>query len=309
MIIYSNGEKIEIADGVSKVEFENELKKKQDSATAITMEEVIKAISEAAIQTQDVYTVEEQRVGTWIDGKPFYRKVFIGAINEPQNAWNTMSSIDPTYEPKMLDAYQNLSNGTLSIIPLIEFTDSLQNSIYISMTVDKVNSVISYRFRGNALIGRGLMVYLYYTKTTDQATIEIPSIAVLNNLTDDTISQSTFAFDPLDQQVGILPDGRSIFEHIIQTTVSITESETIVASMPNIELVAPITGIVDGQNGSEWYGIPGSYSDFQYGLSYVKETGDIKLYASSTSISEKTLRLFVRYVLPAEKDISTLEEP
>lgn len=121
--------------------------------------------------------------------------------------------------------------------------------------------------------------------------------------------QTVSAFDELDQQVGTLPDKRPIFEHIIQTTVSITESETIVASMPNIELVAPITGIVDGQNGSEWYGIPGSYSDFQYGLSYVKDTGDIKLYASSTSISEKTLRLFIRYALPAEKDISTLEEP
>lgn len=116
-------------------------------------------------------------------------------------------------------------------------------------------------------------------------------------------------FDELDQQVGTLPDKRPIFEHIIQTTVSITGSETIVASMPNIELVAPITGIVDGQNGSEWYSISGSYSDFQYGLSYVKETGDIKLYASSTSISEKTLRLFIRYALPTDKDISTLEEP
>lgn len=302
MIIYSNGEKIEVADGVSKVEFETELKKKQDSATAITMEEVIKAISEAAIQTQDVYTIEEQRVGTWIDGKPFYRRVIIGLSPSSINVWSNVGDPIENCEPKLYKGYildgshhTSLPYNDGNLICALGWDELKENFICFVNRSDILNQVL-------ILIG-------YYTKTTDQATIEIPSVAVSNNLTVDAISQSTFAFDPLDQQVGILPDGRSIFEHIIQTAVSITEPETIVASMPNIELVAPITGIVDGQNGSEWYSIPGSYSDFQYGLSYVKETGDIKLYASSTSISEKTLRLFVRYVLPAEKDISTLEEP
>ena len=39
---------------------------------------------ENAIQTSEIYSTEEQVIGTWIDGKPLYRKVVqftIGAIN------------------------------------------------------------------------------------------------------------------------------------------------------------------------------------------------------------------------------------
>lgn len=85
------------------------------------------------------------------------------------------------------------------------------------------------------------------------------------------------------------------YRKIINKTVLIDSTELVIDALPNIELVAPITGFIDGQNGSELYSIPGIYPDCQYGISYVKETGEIKLYASATSISEKNITLVVYF--------------
>lgn len=44
--------------------------------------------TEATQQIRDVYSTTEQIMGTWIDGKPIYRKVFTGLdICEKMNAW------------------------------------------------------------------------------------------------------------------------------------------------------------------------------------------------------------------------------
>lgn len=85
------------------------------------------------------------------------------------------------------------------------------------------------------------------------------------------------------------------YRKVIRKRVMINSTEVVVAALPNIELVAPITGVLEDQNGSELFSIPGTYGDFEYGLSYVKETGEIKLYANHTSISEKELVLYVYY--------------
>lgn len=85
------------------------------------------------------------------------------------------------------------------------------------------------------------------------------------------------------------------YRKVINKRVMIDSTEIVVDILPNIELTAPITGLLEGQNGSELFSIPGTYGDFEYGLSYVKETGEIKLYASHTSISEKDLTLYVYY--------------
>lgn len=39
------------------------------------------------LQIQDTYSLEEIKVGTWIDGKPIYRKVFIGSWTAKAGTW------------------------------------------------------------------------------------------------------------------------------------------------------------------------------------------------------------------------------
>lgn len=85
------------------------------------------------------------------------------------------------------------------------------------------------------------------------------------------------------------------YRKVINKTILIDTTEVVIDTLPNIILTAPITGLIDGQNGSELCSIPGVCGECQYGLAYVKETGEIKLYANKTSISEKKIMLVVYY--------------
>lgn len=85
------------------------------------------------------------------------------------------------------------------------------------------------------------------------------------------------------------------YRKVINKSILIDTNEVTIDTIPNIRLIAPITGFIDGQNGSELFSVPGIYGDCYYGIGYVKETGEIKLYASNTSISEKEISLIVYY--------------
>jgi len=85
------------------------------------------------------------------------------------------------------------------------------------------------------------------------------------------------------------------YRTVIKKTLLIDQHEVVVDTLPNVKLIAPITGIIDGQNGSELFSIPGVYGDCAYSAGYVKETGEIKLYSSTTSLSEKEIMLIVYY--------------
>lgn len=145
----------------------------------------------------------------------------------------------------------------------------------------------------------------------NSSTKDIGSIMV-SSAFENTVSEATYELarsqlrdysatsDPI---VGRWTDKRPIYRKLIQATVEITDREVTVATIENAELVAPISGYIDGQNGSALYSIPGSYPDFHYGITFMKDTGDIILYASSTSISEKLIVLYVDYVLVGDDEL------
>lgn len=85
------------------------------------------------------------------------------------------------------------------------------------------------------------------------------------------------------------------YRKVIKKSILIDANVITVDTLANVTLIAPITGYIEGQNGSELFSIPGTYDDFSYSVSYVKDTGEIKLYANHTSISEKELMLVIYY--------------
>lgn len=87
------------------------------------------------------------------------------------------------------------------------------------------------------------------------------------------------------------------YRKVLNKKILIDQQELVIDTLPNISLTAPITGVIDCQNGSELCSIPGMFGDCYYGLSYVKETGEIKLYSTKTSIGEKVLMLVIYYEL------------
>lgn len=200
--------------------------------------------------------------------------------------------------------FANLSDCMSRIDELVTFESSAGDSVNIAP------SQLIYSAR--MIVDSETQYYLIYTSdgrrikvVFNSSTKDISSI-MLSSAFDDTVSEATYelarsqlrdysvASDPI---VGRWTDKRPIYRRLIQTTVSINSNEVTITTIPNAELVAPITGYIDGQNGSALYTIPGSYTDFHYGISFIKDTGEIVLYASTTSISEKTIGLYVDYVL------------
>lgn len=132
---------------------------------------------------KEVYSTEETVIGTWIDGKPIYRKVYTFG----QVTGNVLLGTQD------IDAFVRYcgyiaNNDWKTLVPYGQGVDGVAlkkstNEIYLilSGTYSSVNSGI---------------VSIEYTKTTDQATIELPTMLTSssnNTLTTDTASVPTAA--------------------------------------------------------------------------------------------------------------------
>ena len=109
---------------------------------------------------KEVYSTTEQVIGTWIDGKPIYRKVF--NITSPQQS-NTdyvdVSSLNIETLIHLYGYYNKTGIGKFSI----PFTDSSTNYSVIFISYD---NKIRGRF-GDASYVSDVKVIVEYTKTTD----------------------------------------------------------------------------------------------------------------------------------------------
>lgn len=103
-----------------------------------------------------VYSTEETRVGTWIDGRPLYRKVVTGVSGE-RNVWKSIEKIDSA---QLVCATGYVDTGGSSgriVIPNmsshVAITSSYDVSVYISV---------------DTMVNLPTCVMCIYTKTTDQ---------------------------------------------------------------------------------------------------------------------------------------------
>lgn len=124
----------------------------------------------------DVYSTEETKIGTWIDGKPLYRKVFVVTIPSlSDNNW--VALVGTTIDELDTVCYINL----VDIVDQSYFSFPYVDRVYFAQ-VRYFKKKLSYTtgagicFNGNIpdLVGNTGIVVLKYTKTTDQATIELP---------------------------------------------------------------------------------------------------------------------------------------
>lgn len=115
--------------------------------------ELVKVAGNAAnadLKDMNVYSTEEKIVGTWIDGKPIYRKVLKFALQElTQNAWNTINGVTA---PSNVDVLVNA-------IAKRELDNSVMNiAANMDSTSISVNPFASFSIN---------MLIVEYTKTTD----------------------------------------------------------------------------------------------------------------------------------------------
>lgn len=126
------------------------------------------AIEEAGQAPLDVYSTEETVVGTWVDGKPIYKKTFI--ISSITNNLNLSMSGDISDLIAVSGAFtiENVKSplprhatGSDYCLPQI-----LNNDIVLAVA-------------GSASLKKPAHITATYTKTTDTATIAIPSAAAM----------------------------------------------------------------------------------------------------------------------------------
>lgn len=106
------------------------------------------------------YSTEEQVIGTWIDGKPIYRKVINSTCPSELSTWKTLSS--------------NLNaDEILSYTGYIEFSTSehklLANGTpqFTYFQLNKTSNELQIATFDNGFFGKPITVIIEYTKTTD----------------------------------------------------------------------------------------------------------------------------------------------
>ena len=106
-----------------------------------------------------IYSTTEQAIGTWIDGKPIYRKVVQGNItSKSQSLFVVNANVETMIS---IDGY-DFSNGIYYFPFNYTQNGSTQKAIFYKKDTDTIE------FRSNSYnSGEVFVVILEYTKTTD----------------------------------------------------------------------------------------------------------------------------------------------
>lgn len=119
-----------------------------------------------AIGDGEHYSTTEQRIGTWIDGKPLYRKTIAYTTTSTVGALNTATSVSI---PHNISNFKQLvrAEATDSInlhYPLMNGTNTVSNATFIHSAND---TYVYLKIINDTFTARTYYITLEYTKTTD----------------------------------------------------------------------------------------------------------------------------------------------
>lgn len=109
---------------------------------------------------EPTYSLEEQVVGTWIDGKPIYRKVILTNTPATANSW-----VDVDIGVDNIKEYINYS-ARFETSGLTYFADVFEDSTHKFMTVAK-SDAIAMMVGTSGWCSKPIALIVEYTKTTD----------------------------------------------------------------------------------------------------------------------------------------------
>lgn len=140
----------------------------------VTIEEVNSAIDTKleGISSEDVYSTTETRIGTWIDGKPLYRKVIeavtSGVANNPANIFNLGN-----FEIVRISGHVISRLGDrFDINTYIKVGDTIQ---FISTYTSKAGFLYVLQ-SGDPFLNSPVVVIVEYTKPTDTQSVSTLSL-------------------------------------------------------------------------------------------------------------------------------------
>lgn len=129
-----------------------------------------------SISVENVYSIEETRIGTWIDGKPLYRQIMSYRMNSQGSGVTEFST--------------NLSADMFSRCDVFSFYNDAKIVVpnLYSEIILRQNSIAVYNSGTSTLNGTTILFILEYTKTTDSPSMEFSSSLVVQTL--DSSAQS-----------------------------------------------------------------------------------------------------------------------
>lgn len=136
----------------------------------IYKDQILADVGSSGGTSEEVYSTEETRIGTWIDGKPLYRRAKEGVINVSVGAMEPII-FDEDVFPIRIDAVAVGVNGyvcSLSSSPRVVTDDTdLAETCYV-FYYKPTKRVILINKTGEFL-NQPYRIVIEYTKTTDEA--------------------------------------------------------------------------------------------------------------------------------------------
>ena len=117
------------------------------------------------VDSPNEYSTEETRIGTWIDGKPLYRKTLNVKLNDDKygDIEVTNGYIDKVKDVIHIYGTMDYSKTSVSKIPINSYIDETHySSFYYYPTSKSLRA-----FLGKDLAGLKAIINVEYTKTTD----------------------------------------------------------------------------------------------------------------------------------------------
>lgn len=154
------------------------------------------ALSNEPSPAEDIYSTEETRIGTWIDGKPLYRRVAVAKtpsiIKSPTNVvditdWQTdrITSIGGCVYP---------ADGQVVVLNQCETSISSTANYVITDIIVTSDGKKKVRMNvgANYYLNFDCIIILEYTKTTDQSSI-VNEFLLSSSAVDPSIQEVTYA--------------------------------------------------------------------------------------------------------------------
>lgn len=118
--------------------------------------------------TEEVYSTEEARIGTWVDGKPIYRKTFLATSGSSVSVWSLVpNSFIPNID-RVVNVVSTFfdENGVCANMPYLT-PSRYAITAYFTNAHEGISAGVNIFVTHSVLCNRPVSVSIEYTKTTD----------------------------------------------------------------------------------------------------------------------------------------------
>lgn len=140
----------------------------------------------------EIYSTKEVRIGTWIDGKPIYRKVFQATTGNTTNAANRLFAYNDMQIDTLVNIRGTIKNDTGTMVTYPWYLSGPLGIDYGSIYPQNTGYVVEWHGLAN-YNSVPVIVIIDYTKTTDSIDILLPKTAVIASIGKETIETATVA--------------------------------------------------------------------------------------------------------------------